>query len=165
MRIERKARMTTAETNAEEENTVSQPAARVGSEPNQFSLEQHSADRASADRVSPNQVSIDQGPIDQGSIDQVSIGQLSIDQGSIDQVSIGQFSIDQGSIDRVSIDQASIDQARASWLAAETSPAEIRSERLAAIQRAIANGTYQTTPEQTAEAILSEQQIRSGTAA
>jgi anti-sigma28 factor (negative regulator of flagellin synthesis) len=142
--------MTTAETNAEEENTVSQPAARVGSEPNQFSLEQHSADRASADRVSPNQVSIDQGPID---------------QGSIDQVSIGQFSIDQGSIDRVSIDQASIDQARASWLAAETSPAEIRSERLAAIQRAIANGTYQTTPEQTAEAILSEQQIRSGTAA
>jgi anti-sigma28 factor (negative regulator of flagellin synthesis) len=115
MRIERKARMTTAETNREEENTVSQPAARVGSDPNQFSLEQHSTDHVSTDHVSA--------------------------------------------------DQASIDQARASWLAAQTGPAEIRSERLAAIQTAIANGTYQTTPEQTAEAILSEQQVRTGTAA
>jgi anti-sigma28 factor (negative regulator of flagellin synthesis) len=125
MRIERKARMTTAETNREEENTVSRPAARVGSEPNQFSLEQHSPDHVSAD----------------------------------------QASADQASPDQASGDQATIDQARASWLAAQTGPAEIRSERLAAIQTAMANGTYQTTPEQTAEAILSEQQIRNGTAA
>lgn len=125
MRIERKVKMTTAGANREEENTVSQPAARVGSEPNQFSLEQHSTDHASANQISMDQVSIDQ----------------------------------------VSIDQASIDQARASWLAAQTGSPDIRSERLAAIQSAIANGTYQTTPEQTAEAILSEQQIRDGTAA
>jgi len=120
MRIERKARITTAETNREEENTVSQPATRLGCEPNQFSLEQHSTDHVSADQISMGQISIDQAPID---------------------------------------------QARASWLAADTGPAEVQSERLAAIQSAIANGTYQTTPEQTAEAILSEQQIRDGTAA
>jgi flagellar biosynthesis anti-sigma factor FlgM len=58
------------------------------------------------------------------------------------------------------------DQARTSWLAAQAaSPPEIRSERIAGIQRAIANGTYQVSAEQTAEAILSERQIRGVTAA
>jgi flagellar biosynthesis anti-sigma factor FlgM len=64
-------------------------------------------------------------------------------------------------------DQASADQARAGWLAgqaARTLP-EIRSERIAAVQSAIANGTYHVSPEQTAEAILSEQQVRDEAAA
>lgn len=73
--------------------------------------------------------------------------------------------MDQASIDQASMDQTSMDQARAIWLAAQISPAEIRSERLAAIQSAIARGIYQTSAEQTAEAILSEQQVRNGTAA
>lgn len=71
-----------------------------------------------------------------------------------------QTSLVQGSTDQYA------DQARASWLAAQasTSP-EIRSDRIAAIKAAIASGTYQVSAEQTAEAILSEQQIRDGTAA
>jgi anti-sigma28 factor (negative regulator of flagellin synthesis) len=38
-------------------------------------------------------------------------------------------------------------------------------ERILAIQSAIAEGTYQVSPEQTADAIISEQQVRDGTAA
>lgn len=43
--------------------------------------------------------------------------------------------------------------------------AEIREERIAAIQTAIANGTYQISAEQTAEAILSEHLVRDEAAA
>lgn len=57
-----------------------------------------------------------------------------------------------------------LDQARAHQLAAQADAPEIRSARIAAIQSAMANGTYQVSPEQTAEAILSEQQVRDGTA-
>jgi flagellar biosynthesis anti-sigma factor FlgM len=82
-----------------------------------------------------------------------------------------QFSSEQDSADHYSADSCladdgSADRARANRLAAlAVSPPEIRSERIAAIQSAIANGTYQVSPEQTAEAILSEQQVRDETAA
>jgi flagellar biosynthesis anti-sigma factor FlgM len=58
------------------------------------------------------------------------------------------------------------DQARTSWLAAQaaTQP-EIRSERIATLKNAIANGTYQVAADQIAEAILLERQTRDGTAA
>ncbi|MGH9502235.1 MAG: flagellar biosynthesis anti-sigma factor FlgM [Terriglobales bacterium] len=42
---------------------------------------------------------------------------------------------------------------------------EIRQDRVAAIANAIRNGTYQVSPEQTADAILSEQDAQSGSAA
>jgi anti-sigma28 factor (negative regulator of flagellin synthesis) len=42
---------------------------------------------------------------------------------------------------------------------------EDRNERIAALQNAIADGTYQVSPEQTAEAMLTEQQVQDGTAA
>ena len=42
---------------------------------------------------------------------------------------------------------------------------ETRSERIAAIQAAIANGTYQVSAEQTAEAILAEHLVRDESAA
>jgi flagellar biosynthesis anti-sigma factor FlgM len=42
---------------------------------------------------------------------------------------------------------------------------EVRSERIAAIQAAIANGTYQVSAEQTAEAILAEHLVRDESAA
>lgn len=58
------------------------------------------------------------------------------------------------------------DQARAIWMEAQDrTPLEIRSQRIAALKAAIASGTYQVSAEQTAEAILSERQIRNGTAA
>jgi flagellar biosynthesis anti-sigma factor FlgM len=77
-----------------------------------------------------------------------------------------QFSPEQGLPERASSDQASAEQARVSWLAAQAvPPPEIRSERIAAIQSAIANGTYAVSPEQTAEAILSERQVRDESAA
>jgi flagellar biosynthesis anti-sigma factor FlgM len=58
------------------------------------------------------------------------------------------------------------DQARTSWLAAQAAtPPEIRSERVATLQTAIANGTYQVSAERIAEAILSEHEARDGTAA
>ena len=44
-------------------------------------------------------------------------------------------------------------------------PPEVRSERIAAIQAAIANGTYQVSAEQTAEAILAEHLVRDESAA
>jgi flagellar biosynthesis anti-sigma factor FlgM len=58
------------------------------------------------------------------------------------------------------------DQARTSWLAAQaaTQP-EIRSEKIATLKNAIANGTYQVSADQIAEAILLERQTRDGTAA
>jgi anti-sigma28 factor (negative regulator of flagellin synthesis) len=40
-----------------------------------------------------------------------------------------------------------------------------RDQRIAALQKAIADGTFEVAAEQTAEAILSEQQVRDGTAA
>jgi anti-sigma28 factor (negative regulator of flagellin synthesis) len=58
-----------------------------------------------------------------------------------------------------------LDRARASRLAAQATPPEIRGERVAAIQSAIADGSYLVSPEQTADAIISEQQVRDGTAA
>ncbi len=60
---------------------------------------------------------------------------------------------------------AALDWAGASQLAAQATPPEIRDEKIAAIQNALANGTYQVSSEQTAEAIISEQQVRDGTAA
>ncbi len=60
---------------------------------------------------------------------------------------------------------APLDRAGASQLAAQATPPEIRGERIAAIQNALANGTYQVSSEQTAEAIISEQQVQDGTAA
>jgi flagellar biosynthesis anti-sigma factor FlgM len=48
---------------------------------------------------------------------------------------------------------------------AQGSPPEVRSERIAAIQAAIANGTYQVSPEQTADAILAEHLVRDESAA
>jgi anti-sigma28 factor (negative regulator of flagellin synthesis) len=48
---------------------------------------------------------------------------------------------------------------------APAGPLELRSERIAAIQAAIANGTYQVSPEQTAEAILAEHVVRDESAA
>jgi flagellar biosynthesis anti-sigma factor FlgM len=52
----------------------------------------------------------------------------------------------------------------ASRLAQAGAP-EVRSERIAAIQAAIANGSYQESAEQTAEAILAEHQVRDESAA
>jgi anti-sigma28 factor (negative regulator of flagellin synthesis) len=40
-----------------------------------------------------------------------------------------------------------------------------RDQRIAALQKAIADGTFEVAAEQTAEAMLSEQQVRDGTAA
>lgn len=58
------------------------------------------------------------------------------------------------------------DPAGAMALTVQLGPSpEDRSQRIAALQSAIADGTYQASPEQTAEAILSEQQVRDGTAA
>ena len=48
---------------------------------------------------------------------------------------------------------------------AQAGAPEVRSERIAAIQAAIANGTYQVSAEQTAEAILAEHQVRDESAA
>jgi flagellar biosynthesis anti-sigma factor FlgM len=63
-------------------------------------------------------------------------------------------------------DHSLSDKARASRLAEQSDPPlDVRSERIAAIQAAIADGTYQVSPEETAEAILAEQQVRDGTAA
>ena len=42
---------------------------------------------------------------------------------------------------------------------------EDRNARIAALRNAVSDGTYQVSPEQTAEAILAEQQVRDGTAA
>lgn len=47
----------------------------------------------------------------------------------------------------------------------QSGPPEVRSERIAAIQAAIANGTYQVSAQQTAEAILAEQLVRDESAA
>jgi anti-sigma28 factor (negative regulator of flagellin synthesis) len=71
-----------------------------------------------------------------------------------------QFSREQGATHH-----ASLDRAGASRLAAQATPPEIRGERVAAIQSAIAEGSYLVSPEQTADAIISEQQARDGTAA
>lgn len=48
---------------------------------------------------------------------------------------------------------------------AQAGPPEVRSERIAAIQAAIANGTFQVSAEQTAEAILAEHVVRDESAA
>ena len=61
-------------------------------------------------------------------------------------------------------DQGPPERQRADRLA-QGSPPEARSERIAAIQTAIANGTYQVPPEQTAEAILAEHVVRDESAA
>ncbi len=61
-------------------------------------------------------------------------------------------------------DQGSPERQKAGRLV-QAGPPEIRSERIAAIQAAIANGTYQVSPEQTAEAILAEHLARDESAA
>lgn len=61
-------------------------------------------------------------------------------------------------------DQGPPERQRAGRLA-QAGPPEVRSERIAAIQAAIANGTYQVSPEQTAEAILAEHVVRDESAA
>jgi anti-sigma28 factor (negative regulator of flagellin synthesis) len=71
-----------------------------------------------------------------------------------------QFSPEQGSSGH-----GPAEWARASRWAAQASPPEVRGERIAAIQKALAEGSYQVSPEQTADAIISEQQVRDGTAA
>ena len=59
-----------------------------------------------------------------------------------------------------------MDPVEAEALAAQLgSSPDNRSQRIAALQNAIADGTYQVSPEQTAEAILSEKQVRKGNAA
>lgn len=73
---------------------------------------------------------------------------------------LNQFSSEQGSTGHVPVDWA-----RASRLATQAGPPEVRGERIAVIQNAIAEGTYRVSPEQTADAIISEQQARDGTAA
>ena len=66
----------------------------------------------------------------------------------------GQFSAEQ-----YSAEQYLPDRTEETQLAARACcPPEIRSERIAALQDAIAAGTYQVSAEQTAEAILRERQ-------
>lgn len=72
---------------------------------------------------------------------------------------------DQFLLQQDAIRHAALDWAGASRLAAQAPPPEIRDEKIAAIQNALAQGTYQVSCEQTAEAIISEQQVRDGTAA
>ena len=68
--------------------------------------------------------------------------------------------------EHLSADWFSLDPARAGQLVAELGPPpEVRSERISALQAAIADGTYKISPEQMAEAILAEQQVRTKTAA
>ena len=57
-------------------------------------------------------------------------------------------------------------QTRAGALAAQVNQLpEVRQKRVAAIASAVREGTYRVSPEQTAEAILSELHARSGAAA
>ncbi|HUK23294.1 MAG TPA: flagellar biosynthesis anti-sigma factor FlgM [Terriglobales bacterium] len=57
--------------------------------------------------------------------------------------------------------QLSSDQARVQSLAAQVNNApEIRQEKVEALRRVIREGSYQVTPEQTAEAMLSDMQVR-----
>jgi flagellar biosynthesis anti-sigma factor FlgM len=57
-------------------------------------------------------------------------------------------------------------QSRAAVLASRVNQLpDVREEKVAAIARAVKWGTYQVTPEQTADAILSDLDARSGTAA
>ena len=59
-----------------------------------------------------------------------------------------------------------MDPTEAEALVAQLGPSpENRRLRITALQNAIADGTYQVSPEQTAEAILSERQVRKGNAA
>ena len=58
------------------------------------------------------------------------------------------------------------DPAGAETLAAQLGPSpEKRNQRIAALQKAIAEGTFEVSPGQTAEAILFESQVRNGNAA
>jgi anti-sigma28 factor (negative regulator of flagellin synthesis) len=72
----------------------------------------------------------------------------------------------QPSTEQLLADQFLMDSAAVEASAAqlETSP-ENRSQRIAVLQNAIADGTYHVSPEQTAEAILFEKQVRNGNAA
>jgi len=59
-----------------------------------------------------------------------------------------------------------MDPTEAEALVAQLGPSpENRRQRIAALQNAMADGNYQVSPEQTAEAILSERQVRKGNAA
>lgn len=58
--------------------------------------------------------------------------------------------------------QLSSDQAGIQDLVAQLNELpEVRQEKVASLSRAIDQGTYQVTPEQTAEALISELQVRS----
>jgi negative regulator of flagellin synthesis FlgM len=58
--------------------------------------------------------------------------------------------------------QLSLDQARVQALVSQaTALPEVRQEKVAALGRAIRQGSYQVSPEQTAEAMLSEMLTRS----
>jgi anti-sigma28 factor (negative regulator of flagellin synthesis) len=87
------------------------------------------------------------------------------EQAKTQAVEANQFSPEQGSTDQPSVSHFSVDRARVSRWAVQASPAEIRCERMASLQDAIASGTYEVSPEQTAEAIISEQQVRDEAAA
>ena len=63
-------------------------------------------------------------------------------------------------------DQFLTDPDAARQLAAQLAPEQQdRREKIAALQSAVANGTYEISAEQTAEAMLAEHQVRDGTAA
>jgi anti-sigma28 factor (negative regulator of flagellin synthesis) len=62
--------------------------------------------------------------------------------------------------------QSLMDPAGAKTLAAQLGPfPEKRNQRIAALQKAIAEGTFDVSPGQTAEAILFESKVRNGNAA
>jgi negative regulator of flagellin synthesis FlgM len=75
------------------------------------------------------------------------------------QVASGNSSAGLGAGDTTKLSQ---DQGRIQELASQVARLpEIRQEKVAALQRAIAEGSYQVTPEQAAEALISTMQIRS----
>ncbi len=61
--------------------------------------------------------------------------------------------------------QLSLDQARVQSLAAQVNALpEVRQEKVAALGQAVRDGSYQISPEQTAEAVISEMLARSAAA-
>ncbi len=61
--------------------------------------------------------------------------------------------------------QLSLDQARVQSLAAQVNALpEVRQEKVAALGQAVRDGRYQISPEQTAEAVISEMLARSAAA-
>ena len=72
----------------------------------------------------------------------------------------------QPSTEHLLADRFLMDAAGAEAFVAQLGPSpENRKQRIAALQSAIADGTYQVSPEQTAEAIIAEKQVRKNNAA